>query len=41
MPRSLSQTAVNAPDLEHAAVTLRRLERFWVRAGDEARRLAA
>jgi DNA-binding MarR family transcriptional regulator len=34
------QSAITVPDLEHAAVTLRRLERFWVRVGDETRRLA-
>jgi hypothetical protein len=38
---SLSQNTITEPDLEHAAGTLRRLERFWIRAGDEARRLAA
>jgi DNA-binding MarR family transcriptional regulator len=30
------QCAITAPDLEHAAATLSRLERFWVRVGDEA-----
>jgi DNA-binding MarR family transcriptional regulator len=35
---SLPQNAIAAADLEHVAVTLRRLERFWIRAGDEARR---
>jgi DNA-binding MarR family transcriptional regulator len=35
------QSAITVPDLEHAVVTLRRLERFWVRVGDETRRLAA
>jgi DNA-binding MarR family transcriptional regulator len=38
---SLSQNTITEPDLEHAAGTLRRLERFWIRAGDEARRVAA
>ena len=37
----LLQCAITAPDLEHAAATLRRLERFWIRAGDEVRRIAA
>jgi DNA-binding MarR family transcriptional regulator len=37
----LSQYAITVSDLESAAVTLRRLERFWIRAGDEARRVAA
>jgi DNA-binding MarR family transcriptional regulator len=37
----LLQCATTAPDLEHAAATLRRLERFWVRVGDEVRRIAA
>jgi DNA-binding MarR family transcriptional regulator len=37
----LAQNTIAAPDLEHAAGTLRRLERFWIRAGDEARRVAA
>jgi DNA-binding MarR family transcriptional regulator len=37
----LRQSAIAAPDLEHAAATLRRLERFWMRVGDDARRLAA
>ena len=35
------QHVITAPDLEHAAATLRRLERFWVRVGDEVRRIAA
>ena len=30
----LSSTAVNADDLQAARVTLRRLERFWIRAAD-------
>jgi DNA-binding MarR family transcriptional regulator len=38
---NLPQSGVSAPELENAAVTLRRLERLWIRAGDEARRLAA
>ena len=37
----LLQCAITAPDLEHAAATLRRLERFWIRVGDEVRRIAA
>jgi DNA-binding MarR family transcriptional regulator len=37
----LLQCAATAPDLEHASATLRRLERFWVRVGDEVRRIAA
>ena len=37
----LLQCAMTAPDLEHASATLRRLERFWVRVGDEVRRIAA
>src|SRR5690349_11272118 len=37
----LPQSGIMAPDLESAAATLRRLERFWIRVGDEARRLAA
>ncbi len=38
---SLPQSAITPPELDNAAATLRRLERFWVRVGDEARRLAA
>jgi DNA-binding MarR family transcriptional regulator len=34
----LGQTAVKPDDLETASVTLRRLERFWIRAGDLAQR---
>src|SRR5271167_1636324 len=30
----LSRAAVSADDLQAAGVTLRRLERFWIRAGD-------
>jgi DNA-binding MarR family transcriptional regulator len=30
----LGQSPVGAEDLQAAAVTLRRLERFWIRAGD-------
>ena len=30
------QCVITAPDLEHAAATLSRLERFWVRVGDKA-----
>jgi DNA-binding MarR family transcriptional regulator len=37
----LLQCTITAPDLEHASVALRRLERFWVRVGDEVRRIAA
>jgi DNA-binding MarR family transcriptional regulator len=37
----LPQTAISGPDLEQTAATLRRLERFWIRVGDEARRWAA
>jgi DNA-binding MarR family transcriptional regulator len=37
----LPQSAITEADLESAAATLRRLERFWIRVGDEARRLAA
>jgi len=37
----LLQCAITAPDLEHAAATLRQLERFWIRVGDEVRRIAA
>jgi DNA-binding MarR family transcriptional regulator len=38
---NLTRNAITPPDLEHAAGTLRRLERFWIRVGDEARRWAA
>ena len=34
----LSQAAVNVDDLQAAGVTLRRLERFWIRAGDLVQR---
>ena len=34
----LSQAAVSADDLQAAAVTLRRLERFWIRAADLVQR---
>jgi DNA-binding MarR family transcriptional regulator len=34
----LSQSALSADDLEAAGATLRRLERFWVRAGDLVQR---
>ena len=37
----LLQCAMTAPDLGHTSATLRRLERFWVRVGDEVRRIAA
>ena len=30
----LSQTAITDDDLQAASLTLRRLERFWIRAGD-------
>ena len=30
------QCVITAPDLEHTAATLSRLERFWVRIGDKA-----
>ena len=30
----LSQAALNVDDLQAVSVTLRRLERFWIRAGD-------
>jgi DNA-binding MarR family transcriptional regulator len=35
---SLPQGAVTGSDLEHAAATLRRIERFWIRARDDVRR---
>ena len=34
----LSQTAITEADLQNVAVTLRRLERFWIRAGDLVQR---
>ncbi len=34
----LSQTAISDTDLEGVVVTLRRLERFWMRAGDPMQR---
>jgi DNA-binding MarR family transcriptional regulator len=34
----LAQTAVSDENLQNVIVTLRRLERFWVRAGDLAQR---
>ncbi|HEX3860226.1 MAG TPA: winged helix DNA-binding protein [Stellaceae bacterium] len=34
----LSQTAVTEEDMQNVIVTLRRLERFWVRAGDLVQR---
>ena len=34
----LSQTPVNEGDLDNVITTLRRLERFWVRAGDLVQR---
>jgi DNA-binding MarR family transcriptional regulator len=34
----LSQAALSAADLEAAGLTLRRLERFWIRAGDLVQR---
>src|ERR1043165_4495999 len=42
MPRRhvemLSQTAINEEDLQNVIVTLRRLERFWIRASDLVQR---
>jgi DNA-binding MarR family transcriptional regulator len=38
---NLPRTAITGPDLEQTAATLRRLERFWIRVGDEARHWAA
>lgn len=35
---SLGQAVVGADDLEALCVTLRRLERFWIRAGDMVQR---
>ena len=34
----LNQTAITNEDLSAATVTLRRLERFWIRAGDLVQR---
>ncbi|MBV9827868.1 MAG: winged helix DNA-binding protein [Alphaproteobacteria bacterium] len=34
----LDQTPITEPDLQNSLVTLRRLERFWVRAADLAQR---
>jgi DNA-binding MarR family transcriptional regulator len=34
----LSQAAIGADDLQGSAVTLRRLERFWIRAADLVQR---
>ena len=34
----LSQTAITDGDLQNVTVTLRRLERFWIRAGDLVQR---
>jgi len=34
----LNQTAITGEDLQTATVTLRRLERFWIRAGDLVQR---
>jgi hypothetical protein len=34
----LNQTAITDEDLSSATVTLRRLERFWIRAGDLVQR---
>ena len=34
----LSQTAINEDDLNNVIVTLRRLERFWIRASDLVQR---
>jgi DNA-binding MarR family transcriptional regulator len=38
---TLAKNAIAADDLESTGTILRRLERFWIRIGDEARRLAA
>ena len=38
---SLPMGAITAADLEHTSVTLRRLERFWIRVRDEGRRLGS
>jgi DNA-binding MarR family transcriptional regulator len=35
---SLAQAAIGVSDLETLCVTLRRLERFWIRAGDMVQR---
>lgn len=37
----LPQNAITAPDLEGTAALLRRLERFWIRVGDETRRVVS
>jgi hypothetical protein len=34
----LSQATLNADDLQNTSVTLRRLERFWIRAADLVQR---
>jgi hypothetical protein len=34
----LPQAALNADDLQATSTTLRRLERFWIRAGDLVQR---
>jgi hypothetical protein len=34
----LSQATINMDDLQAVGVTLRRLERFWIRAGDLVQR---
>jgi hypothetical protein len=34
----LNQTAMTDEELSAATVTLRRLERFWIRAGDDLAR---
>jgi hypothetical protein len=34
----LSQATINTDDLQAVGVTLRRLERFWIRAGDLVQR---
>jgi hypothetical protein len=34
----LAQATLNMDDLQATGVTLRRLERFWIRAGDLAQR---
>jgi hypothetical protein len=34
----LSQATINIEDLQAVGVTLRRIERFWIRAGDLVQR---
>ena len=38
VPELLPQAALSAEDLQGAGTTLRRLERFWIRAGDFVQR---